>query len=83
MKKEKAIENAVISFGEWLQEKDVSYAMFVVMGDRTRYMLSGETEDVISSLATAIIQDEQTRQIVMESLNLAAEVLRGEGINLN
>ena len=79
----KNIENAVISFGEWLQEKEVSYAMFVVMGDRTRYMLSGETEDVISSLATAIIQDEQTRQIVMESLNLAAEVLRGEGINLN
>lgn len=83
MKKEKNIESAVISFGEWLQEKEVSYAMFVVMGDRTRYMLSGETEDVISSLATAIIQDEQTRQIVMESLNLAAEVLRGEDINLN
>lgn len=79
----KDIENAVISFGEWLQEKDASYAVFVVVGDRTRYMLSGDTGDVISSIATAIINDEQTRQVIAEAMNLAAEVLDEQSEKLN
>lgn len=79
----KDIENAVISFGEWLQEKDASYAVFVVVGDRTRYMLSGDTGDVISSIATAIINDEQTRQVIVEAMNLAAEVLDEQSEKLN
>jgi len=83
MKKEKNIESAVISFGEWLQEKEVSYAMFVVMGDRTRYMLSGETEDVISSIATAMISDEMTRNVILEAVSLAADVLNEQNKDLN
>lgn len=79
----KNFENAVISFGEWLQEQESSYAIFVVKGDHTRFMLSGETADVISSIATAIINDEQTRQVILEALDLAAEVLGERDKNLN
>lgn len=83
MTMKKNFENAVISFGEWLQEQESSYAIFVVKGDHTRFMLSGETADVISSIATAIINDEQTRQVILEALDLAAEVLGERDKNLN
>lgn len=79
----KNFENAVISFGEWLQEQDSSYAIFVVKGDKTRFMLSGETADVISSIATAMINDEQVRQVMAEAIDLAVEVLNEQDKNLN
>lgn len=79
----KTFENAVISFGEWLQEQDSSYAIFVVKGDKTRFMLSGDTADVISSITTAILNDEQVRQVIVEAVNLAAEILDEQDKNLN
>lgn len=79
----KNFENAVISFGEWLQEQDSSYAIFVVKGDKTRFMLSGDTADVISSIATAMINDEQVRQVMTEAIDLAVEVLNEQDKNLN
>lgn len=79
----KNFENAVISFGEWLQEQDSSYAIFVVKGDKTRFMLSGDTADVISSIATAMINDEQVRQVMVEAIDLAVEVLNEQDKNLN
>lgn len=77
------IESAAISFGEWLQENNVSYAMFIVAGDHTRFMLSGDTKDVISSIATGMVDDEQTRQVIVEAVNLAAEVLEERNKDLN
>ncbi len=79
----KNFENAVISFGEWLQEQESSYAIFVVKGDKTRFMLSGDTADVISSIATAMINDEQVRQVMVEAIDLAVEVLNEQDKNLN
>lgn len=79
----KDIENAAISFGEWLQENDASYAMFVIMGDKTRFMLNGNTEDVISSIATAMISDELTRNVILEAVSLAADVLNEQNKDLN
>lgn len=79
----KNFENAVISFGEWLQEQESSYAIFVVKGDKTRFMLSGDTADVISSIATAMINDEQVRQVIAEAIDLAVDVLNEQDKNLN
>lgn len=83
MSTKKDIENAVISFGEWLQAQKASYAIFVVKDDRTRFMLSGDTADVISSIATAIIDDKQVRQVFVEAMDLAADVLNEQNKNLN
>ncbi len=69
------VANAANAFGDWLQEQESSYAIFIVKGEHTRFMLYGDTADVISSIATAIIDNEQARHVVMEALKLAADVI--------
>lgn len=76
-------ENAIIAFSEWLKENDASYAIFVVKNDRTRFMLDGDTADVISAIATAMIDVEQVRDLIYASTELAESVLNEDKSQYN
>lgn len=79
----KDFENAVIAFGEWLKENESSYAVFVVKNDRTRFMLDGDTADIISAIATAMIDIEQVRDVVYAATELAESVLNEDKSQYN
>lgn len=63
--------DAIIAFSEWLDSKGYSYAIFLCKDEGCGIMTNGDSEEIVASMASAMVEHPWMMELVATALAVA------------
>ena len=71
MSKKNNFDNTVLAMSEWLDQRMDAYLMLLSKDGQSGMIMNGDTDDIVESLASGMVDHKELRAIVLKAVGMA------------
>ena len=74
----KEFDNTVLAMSEWLDQRMDAYLILLTKDGASGMIMNGESDDIVDSLASGMVDHPELREIVLKAVGLAMHQIEEE-----